>query len=661
MALDSSMPILLVEDAGTMRKMEIKILNGLGFTSIQEAVDGNDAIDKLNANPGIRLVISDWSMPNKDGLELLQWMRSSEAFQALPFLMATGQGDKQHVAKAMEAGASGVVAKPFSPDELKTTIEEAFGVKQASAAEPARGLVTTADGRSLLRVAHIQITDHLALGVLKHQLESGQKRPTSFSLETRCMPNWNLLQAALEKGDVDAAFILAPAAMDLFNYGVPIRLVLFAHRDGSIMVRNRVGDYRKPYQQFFKHKTFYIPYKMSIHNMLAHKYFTEMGLKPGVAGKEAVNVLFDVVAPINMPEFLAENPSTCGFMVAEPIGSRAIAAGIAERLFLSSEMWENHPCCVVVFRDDFIGKNPDAVHEFTDLLVDAGRSIQKNPDSAAEIAVGFLDPQKKLGLSTDLLRNVLTDPKGIKTSHLYPVREDLDVIQRYMYERMGIGAIIDLEKFVDTRFADVTFRGISDEERRGTVTQGAITVETGAEAAGPAAPTHHKLLRETQVSREGKYLIFNLAGERYGVSVLDIREIIQARPITSIPRMPHFIKGIINLRNRVIPILDMRLKFDMPAAEYHERMCFVIVEIAGRTGSTLLGIVVDAVLEVADIREDIIQNTPDFGSQLNANFIIGMARMQSGVTMLLDIEKVLTTQEVGFLDKAAITPAPEHD
>ena len=313
MALDPQMKILLVEDAGTMRKMEARILGQVGFTNIVEAVDGNDAMDKLGAEGDIALVISDWSMPNCDGYQLLQWMRGQEAFKNLPFLMATGHGDKAYVAKAKEAGANGVVAKPFTPDELKVLIEEAFGLKQAAAPKKEEGPRISAEGKVHLKMAHIQITDHLALGVLKHQVASGQKAPKHFSLDTLCMPGWNPVQTALENGEVDGAFILAPMAMDLFSYGVPIKLVLFAHRNGSICVRNKTGKYVKPYQQFFKHKTFYIPHKMSIHNMLAHMYFTQMGLRPGVAGKEAVNVLFDVVPPVAMPEFLKENPRSQRF------------------------------------------------------------------------------------------------------------------------------------------------------------------------------------------------------------------------------------------------------------------------------------------------------------------------------------------------------------
>lgn len=655
MAMDYQIKLLLVEDAATMRKMEVKILRQLGFETILEAVDGNDACEKLGAAPDIRLVISDWSMPGKDGYELLQWMRGQDTFRTVPFIMATGQGDKQHVAQAMEGGASAVVAKPFSPDELKHRIEEIFGVRPAAADLPKEKIVThTRDGLALLKVAHIQITDHLTLGILKNQMETGQVTPRYFGLETRCMANWNLLQNALEKGEVDAAFILAPAAMDLYAYKTPIRLVLFAHRGGSIGVRNKAGEYRKPYQQFFKHKTFYIPYKMSIHNMLAHKYFSEMGLKPGVAGREAVNVLFDVVAPINMPEFLAENPNSSGFMVAEPIGSRAIAAGIAERQFISGEIWENHPCCVVVFRDDFIGRNTGAVHEFCQLLVEAGQTIQENPAVAADIATSFLDPQKKIGLNPALLTQVLTEPKGIRADDLYPSREDLDIIQRYMSEKMNIGTIIDLDKFVDTRFAD-SISGMRPAKAAASAGLGAITVDTASGSPDAKKSKSHQLLSEisSKAHREGKYLIFTLAEERYGIPVLDVKEIVQMRAINSLPQMPVYFKGIINLRNKVIPVMDLRLKFGMPSIEYTERMCIAVLEIAGVSGSALLGLVVDSVTEVADIREELIQDTPYFGRKLDTAFILGLARTPGGITILVDIEKALAMQEFGLLQQVA--------
>ncbi len=634
--------ILLVEDAPTMRRMEIKILAQIGYPVVVEAQDGEDALEKLAAHEDIRLVISDWAMPRKDGMELLQWLRKNPDYRQMPFLMATGQGDKQHIKEAMDAGASAVVAKPFLPDELKRRIDEILGIR-TEPAQPAKALATTtADGRPILRVAHIQITDHLALGVLKHHLETGQVRSHTYSLETQCLPNWNMVQDALEKKDVDAACILAPAAMDLFNYGVPIRLTLFTHRNGSTMVRTRSTEYRKPYPQFFKHKAFLIPYKMSIHNMLAHKYFTEMGLRPGVSGKEAVNVLFDVVAPIHMPEFMAENANICGFMVAEPIGIRAVASGIAERQILSSEIWDNHPCCVFVFRKEFIDRNTDTVHEFTEQLIDAGRFIMDNPLPSSEIAVSFLDPQKKLGLTSNLIHQVLTDPKGIRTGNLYPTLEDLDRIQRYMTAKMDIGAIIDLEKFVDLRFADAAFRkkGMDVREMLPTAPEVRTTKESeGTITTAAAKPSEG--LASVLASREGKYLVFRLATERYGVSIMDVREIIQMMTITPLAKMPAYMKGIINLRNKVIPIVDLRLKFGLPPTAYDDRTCIIVTEIAGLSGSIQIGVIVDAVLEVCDVTGEQVEDTPDFGSSVNTDYILGIAKLSAGVTMLLDIERAL--------------------
>ena len=635
MAIDTSIKILLVEDAGTMRKMEAKILGQVGFNNIVEAVDGQDAVAKLEAGEEVGLVISDWSMPNMDGLELVQWLRGQEKFNDIPFLMATGHGDKEYVAKAIEGGANGVVAKPFTPAELQSAIEKAFGLEQEEAPKVDEGPKVSSEGKVHLKLAHIQITDHLALGVLKHWIDTGRETPVHFTLETKCMGSWNPVQGALESSEVDGAFILAPAAMDLFSYDVPLKLVLFAHRNGSICVRNRQGKYIKPYQQFFKHKTFYIPHKMSIHNMLAHMYFTQMGLKPGVAGKEAVNVLFDVAPPVAMPQFLKDNPEASGFLVAEPIGSRVIAAGIAEKQFLSSEIWEQHPCCVVVFRDEIIDQYPEAVQEFTDLVVKAGRSIKQDIDQSAQIAVHFLDPEKSIGLEPALLKNVLSDPAGIVYDDLYPVKEDLETIQDYMVNKMEIGRTIDLNAFIDTRFAAKACGSDADRSaaREGGQRSGALKLEEFKE-------------KQQLTSREGKYLVFSLGSERYGIGILDVKEIIGLMEIHELPHMPSFFKGVINLRDRVIPVMDLRLKFGMESAAYNERTCIIIVEISGVRGSTLTGIIVDSVSEVVNVKDDQVEDAPSFGTGVDQNMILGMAKLKEGVTILLDIDRLMHTQEV---------------
>jgi ABC-type nitrate/sulfonate/bicarbonate transport system substrate-binding protein len=431
-----------------------QMLQKNGYENITLAEDGEDAVNKLQ-EAKFDLIISDWNMPNKDGLELLQWVRSNEDCKDIPFILATAQGDKTQQARAKKEGANGHVPKPFDAEQLQATMEKAFGLETDEKEQ--KQAPRTVGGKVQLRLGHIQITDHLALGVLKHRILAGEITPKYFDLDTRCMPGWNPIQESLEKGDIDGAFVLAPIAMDLFGFDVPIKLILLAHKNGSIFVRsNHDGiDNYETLADFFKYKVVDIPHKMSVHNMLAHKFLTDLGLKPGVPGKKAINVRFEVVPPIKMPAIMQENEEVGGFIVAEPIGSNAISKGIAEMQFLSASLWENHPCCVVAMRDKFIAQYPDAVHELTSLLVEAGRFVEENKALAAEIAVAFLDPKKELGLTTEVLNRVLTEPLGIKTNDLYPALEDLDKIQRYMHDEMGIGVLVDLEKFVDFQFADV--------------------------------------------------------------------------------------------------------------------------------------------------------------------------------------------------------------
>ncbi len=153
--------------------------------------------------------------------------------------------------------------------------------------------------------------------------------------------------------------------------------------------------------------------------------------------------------------------------------------------------------------------------------------------------------------------------------------------------------------------------------------------------------------------KEGKYLTFALAGEEYGISILKIKEIIGMMPITTIPQTPDFVKGVINLRGKVIPVVDLRLRFGMERINYTERTCIVVVEISGGSGTVMIGIVVDSVSEVLNIRAKDIEETPAFGTKLNTDYILGMAKSEGGVKILLDIDRVLSRDEVVQLEKAA--------
>ncbi|OEU84810.1 MAG: chemotaxis protein CheW [Desulfobacterales bacterium S5133MH4] len=155
-------------------------------------------------------------------------------------------------------------------------------------------------------------------------------------------------------------------------------------------------------------------------------------------------------------------------------------------------------------------------------------------------------------------------------------------------------------------------------------------------------------------SREGKYLTFELDAEEYGLEILKVKEIIGIMNITSVPQTPDYVKGVINLRGKVIPVIDLRLKFIMEPLEYSERTCIIIVDIAGTSGKkVMVGIVVDSVSEVLNIKGDEIEDAPSFGSRLNTEYILGMAKVKGGVKILLDIDQVLNAEELNILDKAA--------
>ncbi len=151
------------------------------------------------------------------------------------------------------------------------------------------------------------------------------------------------------------------------------------------------------------------------------------------------------------------------------------------------------------------------------------------------------------------------------------------------------------------------------------------------------------------INKTGKYLTFSLDEEEYGIGILKVKEIIGMMPITSVPRTPKFVKGVINLRGKVIPVMDLRLKFNMGEIPYTDRTCIIVVEIELETSTVLIGIVVDAVSEVLNIQENEIEDTPAFGTALDTAYILGLAKINAGVKILLNIDKVLSAEEMDGL------------
>jgi purine-binding chemotaxis protein CheW len=151
-------------------------------------------------------------------------------------------------------------------------------------------------------------------------------------------------------------------------------------------------------------------------------------------------------------------------------------------------------------------------------------------------------------------------------------------------------------------------------------------------------------------TRAGKYLVFHLGSEEFGIRVLKVREIMGVQDITAVPQTPNHVKGVINLRGKVIPVVDLRLKFGLPEVEYNQRTCIIVVQVQTGSTSMLMGIVVDGVAEVLNLVEGDIEDTPDFGQGVTTPYLLGMAKIKDKVKILLDIDQVMNSQELHGLE-----------
>jgi len=153
--------------------------------------------------------------------------------------------------------------------------------------------------------------------------------------------------------------------------------------------------------------------------------------------------------------------------------------------------------------------------------------------------------------------------------------------------------------------------------------------------------------------RERKYLSFPLGSEEYGIGIIKVKEIIGMIQVTRLPQTPDYVKGVINLRGKVISVIDLRLRFGMNSIDYSDRTCIVVVEIDSNSGSLRIGIVADSVSEVLNIRRADIEDTPSFGMTLSTQYILGIAKTTGTVRILLDIDRVLNSDELETLDGVA--------
>ena len=147
------------------------------------------------------------------------------------------------------------------------------------------------------------------------------------------------------------------------------------------------------------------------------------------------------------------------------------------------------------------------------------------------------------------------------------------------------------------------------------------------------------------VNHNNKFLTFLLNEEIYGIPILDVREIIGMMDITNIPKMPEYVRGVVNLRGKIIPVIDLRLKFGLKEREYDDRTCIIVVEMTSKAGNKLNGFIVDMVSEVLDILPENMENMPEYGSDMSGEFLKGLGKVKDKVIMILDSNMVLSEAE----------------
>jgi purine-binding chemotaxis protein CheW len=158
---------------------------------------------------------------------------------------------------------------------------------------------------------------------------------------------------------------------------------------------------------------------------------------------------------------------------------------------------------------------------------------------------------------------------------------------------------------------------------------------------------------QARTLKGGKFLTFLMANEKYGLEILKVREIIGMMDVTSVPTTPAFVRGVINLRGKVIPVIDLRLKFRIEAQEDMQRTCIIVVQIIRHAQEMTMGIIVDEVSDVLNIDQDQIEPPPSFGADIRTDFILGMGKVDQKVVTLLDIDRVLSEKEISLVESSS--------
>lgn len=284
-----------------------------------------------------------------------------------------------------------------------------------------------------IRIGYLPLTDHLLmLAAEREKLPHVTLEPVKFS-------SWPEITEALKAGKIDGAFLLTPMGLTLRQKGIPLKVVLLGHRNGSVITVKNTGEINRI--EDLRGKTIAVPSPFSTHNILLRKVLTEKGLDP------ARDLKIIDMAPPEMVVALSTG-RIHGFIVAEPFGAQAEAQKVGKVLTLSKDIWQDHICCVLNVQETLVQKYPGELQELIAGFQQTAKFIEADPVQAAKGSV------KILGQKAEIVERVLTSPRDRLTfNNLAPARADFAATQDYMV-KFGIAkAKVDLSSYLDDRFA----------------------------------------------------------------------------------------------------------------------------------------------------------------------------------------------------------------
>jgi chemotaxis signal transduction protein len=210
-----------------------------------------------------------------------------------------------------------------------------------------------------------------------------------------------------------------------------------------------------------------------------------------------------------------------------------------------------------------------------------------------------------------------------------------------MHDKMGMGSVVDLDKFVDLKFADKACSDADKLVKNKKISEEDLSTKV-KQLTNKSIESEKDVHSKEALNMEGKYLIFNLGNERYGIEILKIVEIIKMVPITSVPNTPDFVKGVINLRGSIVPTIDLRLRIGLEPVEYGNKTRILISE-DERDGVKLrVGFIVDAVEVICDVNAEDIESSSSFNEQDDDQFILGAVKSKDGIYLLLNLPMIIT-------------------